>query len=65
MLGMTDFENGMGGYSPRNLKAPVSIRSSFDYIDVNMNEAMRIAGAPSITGRGKRFLKKSYLEDAN
>ena len=55
----------MGGYSLRNNKAPVSIRSSFDYIDVNMNEAMRIAGEPSITGRGKSFLKKAYLEDVN
>lgn len=39
------------------------MRSSFDYIDVNMNEAMKVVGEATLTGRGSRFFKKSYKED--
>jgi hypothetical protein len=32
-----------------------SLRSSLDYIDVNLNDAMKLTGNPALTGRGKRF----------
>jgi hypothetical protein len=48
-------------YSTR--KAPQSLRSSFDYIDVNMNEAMKVAGENTLTGRASRFFRKTFKED--
>lgn len=44
-------------------RAPHSLRSSFDYIDVNMNDAMKVVGDATLTGRGSRFFKKTYKED--
>ena len=50
---------------PSDLRhAPLSLRSSFDYIDVNMNDALNLAGEPTLTGRASRFFhKKSDTED--
>ena len=37
--------------------------SSYDYIDVNLNDAMKLAGYNMETGRGRKFQKKSFVED--
>ncbi len=37
--------------------------SSYDYIDVNLNDAMTLAGYNMETGRGRKFQKKSFVED--
>ena len=44
-------------------KAPQSLRSSFDYLDVNLNDAMKVAGNATLTGRGSKFLQKQFKED--
>lgn len=40
-----------------------SLNSSFDYVDLNMNEALKAVGDTAKTGRGRALFKKEYKED--
>lgn len=43
---------------------PRSLRSSFDYADVDLNNAMNVIGKPAHTGRGQKFVSvKHFKED--
>ena len=51
-------------YSTRGAPPEVrSLNSSFDYVDLNMNEALKAVGETAKSGRGKTFFKKEYKED--
>jgi hypothetical protein len=42
----------------------MSLRSSYDYPDVDMNVALKVKGHNTHTGRGKKFSKsKNFKED--
>jgi hypothetical protein len=40
-----------------------ALYSSNDYIDVDMNDAMKLGGYQMLTGRGRNFEKKNFIED--
>lgn len=44
---------------------PRSLRSSFDYADVDLNNAMSIIGKPTITGRGQKFVSVKHFKEDN
>lgn len=39
------------------------MRSSFDYLDIDLNDAMKTAGNATNAGRGAKFLQKKFKED--
>lgn len=63
----------IGAQTPQNPKTPFnlshhyepkSLRSSFDYADVDLNNAMKVSGKPALTGRGQKFgAVKHFKED--
>lgn len=43
----------------------MSLRSSYDYIDIDMAAAMRTGGENALAGRGSRFFKKKTFKEDN
>ena len=58
------FRDTKQGFSTaRGAQEAQSLNSSFDYVDTNMNEALKAVGDATITGRGRAFFVKKYKED--
>lgn len=64
--------NGATSQNPKNPlldnshhQEPKSLRSSFDYADIDLNNAMSVIGKPTITGRGQKFVSVKHFKEDN
>lgn len=68
----TGQDGGHNTHNPKNPlldhsthKEPRSLRSSFDYADIDLNNAMGVIGKPTITGRGQKFVSVKHFKEDN
>ena len=57
---LSDQDIGPYESSPKDIE---TLRSSFDYIDVDMKKAMNAVGEKVHSGRATNFFKKDFRED--